>query len=313
MCTHYSLHDIVKFTSHLLFIMLNENKIKLKHFIFNLFLTLFFITQIYYELNMSQHKNFLHSTQQQPTNHFFYTKLHMHEIQLHAPIPSLFPTLNQLATTRETQLCTTPNLVTPVELTSTTILNKIHYHRFGNRLSASIRNRSQLFAFTILETADLTTSDSTLTPSSQPEPMMLDVPARQSPTLNTPATLAYNTWSNSPPLRTLGCTYGPSNSCDPGSVTAGSGSPPPLWTPDFIAPGPTNPHDPGPKVGGPRASRTSLWSVNSLLPLQYPSIIIVACLITSSITFSTISQFATNDHLCIPPRSPQFLYVMCFM
>jgi hypothetical protein len=266
----------------------------------------------------------------------------MHDIsQLHAATPSLLSlSLKSLIIAYPTQLCTPKFTQIFTDTTSVPrTLNGPSYYSFGHRLlvfrPSRILEASALRLPTTMDTpaptvvyisnfltmlegpADnvftLLDSPSILPMLDVPAPPTLDVPARQSPTLNTPATLAYNTCSNSPPLRMLGCTYGPSNSCDPGSVTAGSGSPPPLWTPDFIAPGPTNPHDPGPKAGGPRASRISLWSVNSLLPLQYPSIIIVACLITSSITFSTISQFATNDHLCIPPRSPQCLYVMCFL
>ena len=48
-----------------------------------------------------------------------------------------------------------------------------------------------------------------------PAPTMLDVPARQSPTLDVPAHLAYNICSNRPPLWTIGCiTTGPSNPHD---------------------------------------------------------------------------------------------------
>jgi hypothetical protein len=318
--------------------MLNENKLKLKSFICNLFLTLFFITHIYYEFNISQHKNFLHSTQQKLTNHVFYTKLHMHEIQLHAPIPSLYPTLNQLTAARETQFCiTSMNSVTPFELTSTTILNEIQYHRFGNRLVSSIRNRSRL---TTLETADLTTSDSISTPLSQPKPIMLDVPA---PTLDKPASNP-STMLDMPALRLSSCCIGLSKcapnysrNCATSNLRSILDDTTTLDAPKrtLLEPAPTaldvpatpiltaqavlrllhstppsldfllaNPHDPGPQDSLNKVLRFSL----SLY------VFIIAISINApSLAFSTTAKFATYDYLLIPPRSPQCIYVLCFL
>jgi hypothetical protein len=102
---------------------------------FNLFPALILITHNYYELNIYQYKIFIHSTKQKPTNHVFYTKLHMHEIPLHAPIPSPSLTLNRLAIAHKTQLCiTSTNLEIPFELTPTNIPNQLHYRRFESRL-----------------------------------------------------------------------------------------------------------------------------------------------------------------------------------
>ena len=57
---------------------------------------------------------------------------------------------------------------------------------------------------------------------------------------------------------------------------------PPLWTLDFIAPGPSNPHDPGPSAA--LAVPLSLFSLHLI--------------------FSVIAIYALNDFLYIPPRSP---------
>jgi len=75
MCTLHTSNDVVEFISYLLFSMLHENKIKLKTFMCNLFLSLFFITHIYYEINIQQ-KLFLHSTTQKSTNYMLYTNTH---------------------------------------------------------------------------------------------------------------------------------------------------------------------------------------------------------------------------------------------
>ena len=57
-----------------------------------------------------------------------------------------------------------------------------------------------------------------------PAPTMLDVPARKSPTLDMSTQLAFLICSNSPLLRTLGCTAsGPSNPHDPGPPAATAG------------------------------------------------------------------------------------------
>jgi hypothetical protein len=57
---------------------------------------------------------------------------------------------------------------------------------------------------------------------------------------------------------------------------------PPLWTLDFIIPGPSNPHDPGP----------------SATVAVHPSTL------SLHLIFSVIAIYAINDFLCIPPRSP---------
>ena len=119
---------------------------------------------------------FLHSTKQRPISHVLNTKLHMHET--HAPTPSPLPTPSQLTTAHETQLRIAINLEIPPELTPTNLPDKLHYHRFENRLLASIRNRSRPLVITVLDAADSTTSDSSVTPSSQPNPIMLDAPAQ---------------------------------------------------------------------------------------------------------------------------------------
>jgi hypothetical protein len=57
-----------------------------------------------------------------------------------------------------------------------------------------------------------------------PAPTKLDVPARKSPTLDMSTQLAFLICSNSPLLRTLGCTAsGPSNPHDPGPPAAIAG------------------------------------------------------------------------------------------
>ena len=146
-----------------------------------------------------------------------------------------------------------------------------------------------------------------------PAPTMLDLPARQSPTLDVPAHLANTICSNTLPLWTPTTLEVPAPDTQLMAVfrTSIATEVKPLQPPCFIAFEPSNPHDPGPKVGGSRVSSTLHRRV--VLPLlpSYPSIIISAFLITSSITFSTITQFATHDYLCIPARSPQCLYVMC--
>jgi hypothetical protein len=79
-------------------------------------------------------------------------------------------------------------------------------YRVGNRYPASDNSK-------YLYSLDL---PSVLTMLDVPAPPTLDVPARQLPTLDVSAHLAYITRSNSPPLWTLGCiTSGPSNPHDP--------------------------------------------------------------------------------------------------
>jgi hypothetical protein len=70
---------------------------------------------------------------------------------------------------------------------------------------------------------------------------------------------------------------------------------------DFL---PANPHDPGPQD-----------SLNQVLrfSLSFYVFIIAISINAPSIAFSTIAKFATYDYLLIPPRTPQFIYVLCFL
>ena len=67
---------------------------------------------------------------------------------------------------------------------------------------------------------------------------------------------------------------------------------------------PANPHDPGPQD-----------RLNQLLHLSVSLIIFIIAVSvnTSSITFPTITKFATYDYSLITPRSPQCIYVLCFL
>jgi hypothetical protein len=317
--------------------MLNENKIKLKTFMCNLFLSLFFITHIYYEINIQQ-KLFLHSTTQKSTNHVLYTKLHMHEIPLHAAIPSPPLTLNRLAIAHKTQLCiTSMNLEIPFELTPTNIPNQLHYRRYESRLLASIRNSARPSISTVLDAAVLTTSSSSVTLSSKPKPITLDAPT---PTLDRPAPIssfmldmpALRLSSNCIGISKCAPNYSIGNSyrtfdrngitlistllddtttldvpnrtlLEPASTSEVSTAQAFLtsFSLDFL---PANPHDPGPQDCRNIALRLSV----SLIIL-----IIGASINALSITFLTIAKFATYDYFLITPRSPQCIYVLCFL
>jgi hypothetical protein len=155
-----------------------------------------------------------------------------------------------------------------------------------------------------------------------PAPLTLDDPAHQSSTLDFPAHLAHPICGNSPPHWTLGCiTPGPSNPHDPGpsatvdleklnlmlyvpAQTILSVLVDPLntirstslllWTPELMAPGPSNPHDPRPSATVADHTLTSFFH---------------------HLIFSVIAFYALIDFLCIPPRSPSpapvFIWSVC--
>ena len=72
MYPRHSLHDTVVYTMYS-----QLSMIKIKTFIFKLLLTLFFITNIFYELKFYKHKL---STVIHHAGHHFYNTIHMHDI-----------------------------------------------------------------------------------------------------------------------------------------------------------------------------------------------------------------------------------------
>jgi len=131
-----------------------------------------------------------------------------------------------------------------------------------------------------------------------PAPTMLVVLARQSPTLDVPTQLALLIGSNSPLLSTIDYIFsktsnphvpGPLATVRPSTAVEAEAPAYPLyaiwrispshWTPDFITPGPSNPHDLGPSAAA--AVHLSFLSLHFI--------------------FSVIAIYALNDFLCFPP------------
>jgi hypothetical protein len=205
------------------------------------------------------------------------------------------------AVMHSTQLCTTSQIF----FCCIGIRHAPNYS-FGNRYLGSNKNN-------VSKPLDLTSISTML---DVPAPSMLDVPARQSPTLDLLAHLAHIIRSNSPPPWTLDCIIsGPSNPHDPGpSATVDPGrlqsnlildAPAQmlvepiypvhsirsisllLWTLDFIAHGPSNPHDPGPSI-----------TVDNDIATSYFHLILFI-----------ITIYELIDFLCTPPRSPSSAHV----
>jgi len=133
---------------------------------------------------------------------------------------------------------------------------------------------------------------------------LLDTPALLLTTPDLPEAAVHFTRSIFEPFNAHGFTaLKPSNPHDPGPSTAAADqirrltylapfsssiNAAPLSTFSLIASRPTNPYDPGPS-----AAVTDKITAFSITP--------------------SITQFATHDYSRIPPRSPQCLFVMCFL
>ena len=248
--------------------------------------------------------------------HSFDKALHMHDsspphtsISLLAPMSLDLRTLGKAhATLPSNPTC----LQIPLDSTFTTTLDGLDYHRFGRRLAA-IKRKSQRpssttpvdpfdssihkmtsiqneptalqLPYSKLQDSEVFQLNSTMLEG--PAPTLLEMPASRysitpgipAPTLDTP----------SPCLSSYcrGKSQKSSNQSFGNSYLATE------WIQSTIISGPSNPHDPGPPAAV--AGRT------------------VALTYIIAPSNSTTLQFATNDYLCIAPRSPQCIYVVLFL
>ena len=135
MCTPHALHDTAIFASCIPFNMTHNNKIKLKKFIFKLFLTLLFIAHFLFEFNICQYKIFTNPTITKHSSQHVYKALYMHDSsKLHAATPSLLSlSLISLVTAHFTQHCTS---TVSQKFTDPTLVPRINIYSFGHRLSS---------------------------------------------------------------------------------------------------------------------------------------------------------------------------------